>query len=293
MPKAAPAAGTGTPVAGDHSNAIELSSAITDDDVSTPLPDDLGSHREDDVAADEPAGEDHIDEAAIPARLKGKPLSQVYKEFAGLEKNYSVVGNELGEARKLLRMRLEQDLKNTGATSKDDAEPDPTDDDFDANPRDAVRRMVKKATEPLEKAVATAEQRATMIEFDKRHPGYQTVAASSEFQEWVKSSPFRVRVLQAASNFDVEAAEDLFSEWEARTAAATADADEPSPADQKRATIRRNRTETGGAGKSAGGKGGKPIFKSTELMRLYNTDRERYNSMSEEIRSAFAEGRVR
>ncbi len=293
MPKAAPAAGTGTPVAGDHSNAIELSSAITDDDVSTPLPADLGSHREDDVADDEPIDGDHVDEAAIPARLKGKPLSQVYKEFAGLEKNYSVIGNELGEARKLLRMRLEQDLKNTGAPGKDDVEPDPTDDDFDANPRDAVRRMVKKATEPLEKAVATAEQRATMIEFDKRHPGYQDEAASSEFQEWVKASPFRTRMFQAASAFDLEAAEDLFSEWEARKATATADADETSPAEQKRTAIRRNRTETGGAGKSVGGKGGKPIFKSTELMRLYNTDRERYNSMSEEIRSAFAEGRVR
>lgn len=292
MPKAAPAAGTGTPVSGDHSNAMELTSPVKDEDITTPVgdPENLGSHREDeDAPAD--GSDDGSDEIEVPTRLKGKPLAQVYKEFSGLEKDRSRLANEVGEARALLRQALEQALKQPGATPATDEEPDPTDEDFDTNPREASTRLIKKATKPLERALATAEQRAVIMEFNTRHPGYIEEAASPEFQEWVKASPFRLRTFKAASEFDVEAAEDLFTEWESRRP--VLGSDDPDPADKKREAIRRNRTETGGAGKSATGKSGKPIYKATELMRLYTQDRERYNSMADEIRLAFAEGRVR
>ncbi len=294
MPNAAPAAGTGTPVSGDHSNAMDIASPVEEESIATSIgdPDKLGSHQEDE-GDDSPAGsEDTPSEAEVPARLKGKPLAQVYKEFAGLEKDRSRVANELGEARALLRQALEQALKQTGPTPGKEDEPEVTDEDFDTNPREAANRLVSKAVKPLEQAVASAEQRAIMLEFNARHPGYVEEAAAPEFQEWVKASPFRLRTFKAASNFDLDAAEDLFTEWESRKATATA-ADEPDPADKKRDAIRRNRTETGGAGKSAGGSSGKKIYKSSELARLYTQDRERYNAMADEIRLAFAEGRVR
>jgi len=296
MPNAAPAAGAGTPVAGNHDNATEMSAPVEDADIHAPIPDsdDLGSHRDDeDADAEEPAAPGD-QEPEAPVRLKGKPLAQVYKEFSGLEKDRSRLANELGETRALLRQALEQALKtSTPATADED--PDPTDEEFDVNPREAVRKAVAKATKPLEKAVATAEQRAAMLEFDSRHPGYIAEAASPDFQEWVKASPYRVRLFTAASKFDMDAAEDLFSAWDERKASLPpADAeDAETPADKKREQILRQKTVTGGAGKAAGSKSGKRIYKVTELSRLFIQDRERYNAILQDDPTMFAEKRVR
>lgn len=297
MPKAATAAGTGTPVTGNHSNAIELAAPLVDEeDINTPIvdPSKLGSHRtEDDDSADVDTVEEG-DEPPVPARLKGKTLAQVYDEFSGLEREYSRQGQEVGELRGLVRTAIEMGLTQTGAKSKPEDTPDLTDEDFETNPKAAAEKMIAKELAPLKQAVLTAEQRATILEFDSRHPGFQEEASSSEFQDWVKSSPFRARLFKAASQYDTEAAEDLFNAWDERKAATATDAGgEETPAAKKKAAIKRNVTATGGAGKDAGGKSGKKVYKSSELMRLYIQDRERYNDMADEIRQAFAEGRVR
>ena len=291
MPKAAPAASAGTPVAGDHSNATEIAAPVVEEDITTPLDDStkLGSHREEDSDEAEVDETPESDESAevVPTRLKGKSLAQVYQEFAGLEKEYSRQGNELGEARGLLRQALEQALK-PGAKPEADL-PDPTDDEFISDPKGAAKKIIEKELKPLKDAVLSAEQRAAMLEFEARRPGYQKEVADPKFQEWVKAKPSRIRLFQRAANFDLEAADDMFEMWDATKPAA----DEADPTEKKKAAIKRVTTETGGAGKSAGGKSGKKIYKSSELMRLYTTDRERYNAMAEEIRAAFAEGRVR
>jgi len=300
MPKAAPAAGAGTPVSGDHSNAMEIASPVVEEEsIHTPITDDLdqlGSHRDDapeesEVAETEaPASEEEV---AAPTRLKGKSLAQIYQEFAGLEKEYSRQGNELGETRGLLRSALEQALK-PGAKAPETEVPDPTDDDFALNPREAADRLLEKKLKPLKEAVLTAEQRALIVDFNSRHPGFAQEAASESFQEWVKSSPYRTRMFLAAGKYDMEAAEDLYSAWEERKAATTPATEEVEvQAEQKRAAVKRVTTETGGAGKAAGGKSGKRIYKSSELARLFIQDRDRYNEMADEIRAAFAEGRVR
>lgn len=292
MPKAAPAAGTGTPVSGDHSNATEISAPVVEEDITAPLDDStkIGSHREEAAESEvEETDESDAPEVVVPARLKGKPLAQVYQEFAGLEKEYSRQGNELGEARSLLRQALEQALKPGAKANPETDLPDPTDDDFVSDPKGAAERVIEKKLKPLKDAVLSAEQRAAMLEFEARRPGYQKEVADPQFQEWVKAKPSRIRLFQRAANFDIEAAEDMFEMWDATKPAA----DEVDPAERKKAAIKRVTTETGGAGKSAGGKSGKRIYKSTELARLYIHDRERYNEMAPEIRAAYAEGRVR
>lgn len=289
MPKAAPAAGAGSPVSGDHSNAMEIAAPVEEESLDAPLenPEELGSHREEPAeTSDEDEGE-----VEVPTRLKGKPLAQVYREFSGLEQERSRLGNELGEARALLRQALETALKpNTGAKGASEDEPDPTDEDFDTNPRAAAEKLVAKKLKPLKEAVLSAEQRAAILEFNARRPGFQQEVATPQFQEWVQQSPYRTRMFQAAAKFDVEAADELFALWDEHKPSIEG---AETSADKKKAAIKRVTTETGGAGKTAAGKSGKKIYKSSELARLYVTDRERYNEMAEEIRAAFAEGRVR
>lgn len=296
MPKAASAAGTGTPVSGDHSNATEISAPVVEEEsIETPIgdPSQLGSHREE---AEPPDSEvDTTDESEgevdVPARLKGKPLSQVYREFTGLEQDRSRLGNELGEARALLRQALESALKVPGAKVSSDELPEPTDEEFDTDPRGAAKKLVAKEVQPLKDAVLSAEQRAATLEFESVRPGYQKEVATPEFQEWVRASAYRQRMFKAAANYDLEAAADLFAMYDAQKPAA-GEEDETS-AEKKKTAIKRVTTETGGAGKSAGGKSGKKIYKSTDLMRLRIQDPERYTEMGPEIRAAFQEGRVR
>lgn len=286
MPKAASAAGAGTSASGDYSNASEISAPVVEEDIHTPIGDasKLGSHRDEEVVEEESEDEEEV---AVPVRLKGKGLPQVYQEFSGLEREFSRQGNELGEARSLLRQALEAGLSSNRAKDSEE-EPDPTDDEFVANPTASLKKFLTKELKPLQDAVLSAEQRAAMVEFEAKRPGYQEEVADPQFQEWVKAKPSRIRLFKRAASFDMEAADDLFEIWDATKPAA--DADEP--VDKKKA-IRRITTETGAAGKNVTGKSGKKIYKSTELMRLRIQDRERYNEMGPEIRAAFAEGRVR
>lgn len=292
MPNAAPAAGTGTPVSGDHSSAMELHAPVVEEESTDTSgdPNDLGSHREDETAPEQTEGEEATStDVELPARLKGKSLPEIVKEFEGLEKEYSRQGNELGEARGLLRQALQQGLTQPGAEKTSDDEPEPTDDEMIANPKDSVRKLVDKAVKPLQKALTAAQQQQMVTEFNARHPGYQQEARTQEFQDFVKASPYRTRLFNAAAGYDMDAAEDLFNAWaEVKAAKQPAAAGET-----KREAIRRTTTETGGAGKTASGGSGKKIYKSTELMRLYQTDRQQYNDILRNDPKMFAEKRVR
>lgn len=223
----------------------------------------------------------------IPKRLRGKPIEQVYKEFAGLEQDYSRMGNELGEARSLLRQTLETALSANKVT-----EPELTEDDFLSKPKESVLKLIDQALKPVKDATVNAEQRALMMEFNLRHPGYQETAKSPEFKDWLAESSYRTRLFAQASRFDLDAAEDLFTAYAEYKGSGKPETPLEDAAMEKRREIRQASTETGGAGKTSS-KTGKKIYKSTELVRLYNTDRERYNEMMPEIQAAFKEGRVR
>lgn len=293
MPNAAPAAGAGVPVSGDHSSAMELHAPVVEEESTDTSGDQnqLGSHREEETAPEQTEGEETTStDVELPVRLKGKSLAEIAQEFSGLEKEYSRQGNELGEARALLRQALQQSLKQPGAETTSEEEHEPTDDEMIANPKDSVRKLVDKAVKPLQKALTVAQQQQMVTEFNGRHPGYQQEVRTPEFQEFVKASPYRMRLFNSAAQYDMDAAEDLFNAWEEAKAVKKPAAD---AGETKREAIKRTTTETGGAGKTASGSSGKKIYKSTDLVRLYQTDRERYNEMMPEIRKAFAEGRVR
>lgn len=286
MPNAAPAAGTGIPVSGDHSNAMELAAPVVEEPIDAPVGE-LGSPED---AAPEAEPEDNSEappeDAAVPARLKGKSLAQVYQEFSGLEKEYGRQGNELGEARTLLREALKIAIEQQPGAKPSEDLSEPTDEEFDTNPKAAAEKLVKKAVKPLEDKLLTAEQKSLMLEFEAQRPGYQAEVATPEFQAWVQAKPYRMRLFKQAAQFDLDAASEMFDMWDEAKPKVEA------PPDKKEA-IKRITTETGGSGKSAAGKSGKKIYKSTELARLYTENRERYNEMAPEIRAAFAEGRVR
>lgn len=252
--------------------------------------DDVAAVADKDAAPDKDEDTDAKADDKVPARLRGKSVEEIIAEFRGLEQEYSRQGNELGESRRLLRQTLEQVVDF--AKPKEGGQPaaqDVTLDDFEANPIEAVSKIVAKALEPLTQQLGGTQQEAARAAFAARHPGYLETARSSEFQEWVADSAYRSKLFKSASGYDMDAAEELFTAWgEQRKASAGDD----TKTVEKQARLRRSSVESGGAGKSAGGSH-KKTYKSAELARLYVTDREAYNAMMPEIAKAFAEGRVR
>ena len=226
----------------------------------------------------------------LPPRLRGKSQDEIVEEFRGLEREYSRQGNELGESRQLLRQTLEQvmELANKPKDTQHDA-PAVTEDDFVTNPVEAVSKIVAKQLEPLMVKLGGTQQEASKAAFAARHPGYLETARSADFQQWVADSAYRTKVFKAASGFDMDAAEELFSAWDEKRA--------PDEIEEVRtekvARLRRSSVEAGTAGRSAGQASHKKVYKSSDLARLYITDREAYNAMMPEISQALVDGRVR
>ena len=253
--------------------------------------DDLDPQRDDDPANNTDPGQS---EDTIPPRLRGKSEAQIVEEFARLESEYGRQGNELGETRALLREFLEKTLQPANNAESDNNSENDLDENLDEDQARAVKGYVDKRVNTLEKEVVETKRALSRSEFARQHPKYTETAKSREFLDWVESSKYRTSLFKKADDYNWDAADELFSGWDEHQAANAVDGPdggEPSDATKQKRALRRNSTETGGAGGKSGNL--KKTFKSADLIRLYNEDREKYNAMSSEIQQAFAEGRVK
>lgn len=284
------------PLSEVNPHALDLVAPATDDvGDSADDKDALGSHREapDDTANTPDDG--GTEDETLPPRLKGKTKAQIADEFARLESEYGRQGNELGEVRSLLREFLEKTLQPPNDKGSDNSEADVTNllENLDPETAEAVQKYVDNKLSGLEQDVRETRRVQSKSDFDRRHPNYQETANTGEFQDWVKGSKYRSRLFARAHDFDFDAADELFVAWEEAHPTDQAEGADNTPSAEtgRKKALRRNSTESGGAGKSAGSN--KKVYKAAELARLYNEDREKYNAMGDEIKLAFQEGRVK
>jgi len=107
--------------------------------------------------------------------------------------------------------------------------------------------------------------------------------------EWVQSSTMRTKLLrQADQQFDVEAADELFSNWKERQEllGTTAKAEQ---------SQRKQQIKAASTGSSSGSseKASRKIYRRADIINLMRTDPARYQALSDEILKAYAEGRVK
>jgi len=224
----------------------------------------------------------------VPSRLQGKTAGQIVKEFTSMQESYGRQGTELGEARNLLREAVQLTL---GKTDPAQAEaPDPTGEEFEENSAAATQKMIDKSIAPLMDALVGTNKNVEQGQFTAAFPQYAEQVRTPEFADWVKASPYRSNLYQKADAHDFSAASELFTAYNEHTAAQTG-GDNSGTANAKTAAVRAAATESGG-GKSAGKSSGK-VYLAAEIMRLYNSDRERYNMLYPEFEKAQAEGRIK
>jgi len=231
---------------------------------------------------------------ALPEKYRGKSVSDIAKMHQELEQKFGQQGNEVGELRKTLDQYILSRLQD-GDTKKD-AEPDVTDDDFFSSPKEAVSKYLAKDPEiqQLKEAAARAEQAALVTELKNKHSDYETVLQDKGFQDWVRGSKLRQRLLvEADRNYDVEAADELFSEWKSLQKGKE-EATNTTVAAEKQARVNEiKKASTGTARGSSAGRSSKKVYRRQDIVELMRDNPRRYEALAADIRKAYEEGRVR
>jgi hypothetical protein len=242
----------------------------------------------------------------IPEKYRGKTPAEIARMHAELEHLVGRQGAELGELRRthdeFIRSTLAQarggqkaEVPNTDSTD-DDAE-------FFINPRKAIKKLLSEDTDlrNLRTTVQETVQERNQRLFRAKHSDADQVLADAEFRAWVQKSPLRTGLLlRAHQQYDVQAGDELFSAWkelqEARGGGKQQQDQQQQP-DKDTDAARRDAVRAGtipsGNANAGSGDGGKKVYRRADLIRLQQTDPEKYAAMGDEILLAYAEKRVK
>lgn len=247
------------------------------------------ARKADDVADDlEAEGNQYQDEPTgfvVPDKFKDKSLEDVITSYTNLESQYGRTTNENGELRKLTDEILKQGMNENSADKEVGF------DDFVDDPSAAIEKALSRnpRLQAMERRIADETQSQAHAAVVSAHSDADQIVASSEFQEWVMSSPSRQqRFADASNSYDAEAASDLITLYKAQTldanVAATTERDAKAKKGLKAATTETGRVAAGEVRK---------VYKRAELIKLKQYHPQKYSAMEPEIMLAYQEGRVK
>lgn len=219
----------------------------------------------------------------LPEKYRGKSIAEIVRMHQEAEKVVGRQSQEVGELRRVADEYIRAQLE-----SKKEPEAEV---DFFVDPEKATRRAIETHPDILEaKRVAQeAKKAAAASKLQAKHSDFGQIIQDPKFVEWVQGSPVRMRLLQDADQkFDIDAADELFSNWKERKSIAkqTVDAEMGSRKESLRTA------STGGSSGSAD-HNSKKIYRRADIIKLMQTDPERYASLHDEILQAYAERRVK
>lgn len=233
------------------------------------------------VMSEEPAQQDDD----LPEKYRGKDLKEIARMHQEAEKLIGRQGSEVGELR-----RIVDDFIKAQASSKQQPQETVEEVDFFADPEKAVSKAIENhpKIKQAEQAALQMKIAETVSMLKQKHPDFMDIAGDGSFQDWVKASKVRVQLFAAANNYDFDAADELLSIWKERkqTANATIQAEK-----QDRERVLKSATAT--AAKGSDEAPSKKIYRRADIIKLMQTDPDRYDSMQPEIMAAYREGRVR
>jgi hypothetical protein len=244
---------------------------------------------QEEVAAPEPVEE-------LPEKYKGKSAIEIAKMHQEAEKLIGRQANEVHEVRSLADQLLKQQLEASQRVKQEPIE-ESLEEDFFADPKQAVNRQVEKHPAVMEARQAALEMKKmkTAQQLASKHPDFGTIAADAGFQDWVKASAIRLNLFaKADAEYDFEAADELLSTYKEikqikaqQVVQQTAQSNQIEAEAQKTA-MRAATVDVGGTGETS-----RKVYRRADLIKLKMTDPARYEAMSDEIMAAYAEGRVK
>ena len=221
----------------------------------------------------------------IPEKYQGKSTAEIVRMHQEAEKLLGRQSSEVGELRSVVDNYIQTQL---------DTEPkkEPEEEvDFFSDPDKAVERAI--ANHPSIKAAEAQTQQykqtTAMGQLNQKHPDMKDILEDPKFVEWIKGSKIRTQLFaQADTQYDYEAADELFTIWKERQQAmGQAVAAEKT---QRKQAVKKAST---GNAKGSGEASARKVYRRSDIIKLMKDDPERYLSLSDEITAAYNEGRVR
>ena len=235
--------------------------------------------------------EEQPQEPELPEKYRGKSVEDLVQMHQELEKFSGKQSTEVGELRKLVDEHIQTQLVEQQAPQQQQQFDDEDDVDFFVDPKTAVSRAIDNHPKIREAQAYTeqAKKQATLAQLQQNHPDMEAVLQDPKFAEWIKGSKVRTQLfVQADQAYDYDAAHELFSLWKERNQVVQQTA-------QAEKEARKSQVKSANTGNARGtGEGSrKKVYRRADIIKLMRTDPERYQSLSDELLKAYAEGRVR
>jgi len=237
--------------------------------------------KEDTVVQEEAVAE----EDDLPEKYKGKSAKEIAEMHQQAEKLIGKQGSEVGELR-----RVVDDFISTQTLKESQTIEAPvTSDEFYENPQKNVNKQIDShpAIREAQKAAQEMKRTATLTRLNSEYPDLESTVQDPNFAEWIKSSRVRSELYNRAEvHFDYDSAKELLSNWSDKKerVAKVAETSKIDKDNQLKAA-------------SIGSKGNnepvsKKKYRRSDIIKLMQTDPEKYDALSDEIMLAYQEGRV-
>ena len=233
--------------------------------------------------------EEEPQQPEVPEKYRGKSVEELVQMHQELEKFSGKQSTEVGELRKVVDDYIQTQLSQQAPQQQQQDDED--DVDFFVDPKTAVSRAIDNHPK-IREAQAYTEQykkQATLAQLQQQHPDMERVLQDPKFAEWIKGSKVRTQLfVQADQMYDYDAANELFSLWKERNQVVQQTA-------QAEKVARKSAVKSATTGNARGAAEGarKKVYRRADIIKLMRTDPERYQSLSDELLKAYAEGRVR
>ena len=224
----------------------------------------------------------------LPEKYRDKSLDEVVRMHQEAEKLIGKQAQEVGEVRKLADELIRQNLtvKQQQQQTRD-VEPEV---DFFENPQMAVQKTVDSHPDIIAARQAMLEMKRAQIQqkLAQEHPDFGDIAKNEDFANWVKSSPVRIDLFKKAdAEFDYDSANELLSTYKELRSVKQKQTSNAGEATRKQ-NLKAAGVDVGGSGESS-----KRVYRRADLIRLKMQDPSRYEALSDEIMTAYQEGRVK
>ena len=250
-------------------------------------PEDVETEEEVNQIQEEPQVEETPQEEEIPDKYKGKSTAEIVRMHQEAEKLLGRQSSEVGELRSVVDSYIQTQLDtNTPATQEPEE-----DIDFFSDPDKAVERAIKNhpSIKAAEAQTQQYKQQTAQSHLQQRHPDMQEILQDGKFVEWIKGSKIRTQLFaQADTQYDYEAADELFTTWKERQQVVG-----QTVANEKASRKTAVKNASTGNAKGSGEAASRKVYRRSDIIKLMQTDPDRYLSLSDEIMQAYQEGRVR
>ena len=223
----------------------------------------------------------------LPEKYRGKTAAELARMHQEAEKLLGRQSSEVGELRKVVDSYIQTELSNKAPQQQEEDD----DVDFFVDPDRAVAKAIERHPKirEAEEVTKTYKQQQALTALKANHPDMSEILSDPKFAEWIKGSKIRTQLfVQADQQYDHEAADELFTLWKERKSTVAQAANMEKQARQAQA-------KAASTGNARGNPDSNPrkIYRRADIIKLMKTDPDRYQTMSDEIMKAYAEGRVK